>query len=70
MTRRGRPSAITRQVTPNGSVMAGPEVWPEEIQYDRTREIVQQLRHDGSRGRIAGWFVALRQLADDDGGGS
>ena len=71
MTSRGRPSAITRHVTPNGSVIAGPVVCPDgKPKTTGPGKSANRSAIDGARGRLAGRLVAARQLADDDGAGA
>ena len=54
-------------MTPNGSVIAGPVVWPDGKPIsDRPGKVGEQIGHHRARRRIARRLVALRQLADDD----
>ena len=65
--RRTRPSAITRQATPNGSVIAGPTVWPDGNPITTgPGKSANRSAITARAGRIARRLVAPRQLADDD----
>ena len=53
--------------TPNGSVIAGPVVWPDgNPNSTGPGKSANRSRHHRARGRLARRLVAARQLADDD----